>query len=263
MECNSIDNKDKIDFYICTNKIKGSPKIFIPMESNIETKTLKFDNIEVQYNPISIELSYPVTEKNVCDWCGIRTNYFYFRMKNGEIKTFNQLYRQDGSNIEANAGHFRAWAKRIIKPDEIKSIIVNDTEYPADDVSNSKKIEIDNRLKPFTIKPYIKEHLWLPLREFCEKLGANIVWNESDRTATVTYRGSTYVFTPGSTKVIIDGETVDYYDKDNDHTTFIDESGRMIVTPGFTERMNIDCHGYNMYNENGGINPNAMMHIVP
>ena len=67
------------------------------------------------------------------------------------------------STIEANAGHFRAWAKRIIKPDEIKSIIVNDTEYPADGVSNSKKIEIDNRLKPFTIKPYIKEHLWLPL----------------------------------------------------------------------------------------------------
>lgn len=263
LECNSIDNKDKIDFYICTNKIKGSPKIFIPMESNIETKTLKFDNIGVQYNPISIELSYPVTEKNVCDWCGIRTNYFYFRMKNGEIKTFNQLYRQDGSNIEANAGHFRAWAKRIIKPDEIKSIIVNDTEYPADGVSNSKKIEIDNRLKPFTIKPYIKEHLWLPLREFCEKLGADIVWNESDRTATVTYRGSTYVFTPGSTKIIIDGETVDYYNKEYDQTTFIDERGRMIVTPSFTERMNIDCHGYNMYNEEGGINPNAMMHIVP
>ena len=61
----------------------------------------------------------------------------------------------------------------------------------------------------------------------------------------------------------IDGETVDYYDKDNDHTTFIDDSGRMIVSLGFDNRMNIDCHGYNMYNENGGINPNAMMHIVP
>lgn len=142
-------------------------------------------------------------------------------------------------------------------------IIVNDTEYQVDDVSNSKKIEIDNRLKPFTIKPYIKEHLWLPLREFCEKLGADIAWNESDRTATVKYRGSTYVFTPGSTKVIIDGETVDYYDKDIDRTTFIDESERMIVATDFTERMDIDCHGYNMYNENGGINPNAIMHIVP
>ena len=263
LKCNSIDNNDKIDFYICTNKIKGSPKIVFPMESNIETKTLKFDNIEVRYNPISIELSYPAAEKNVCDWCGISTNYFYFRMKNGEIKTFNQLYSWSGSNIKTNMGHFRAWAKRIIKPDEIKSIIVNDTEYPADGVSNSEKIEIDSYLKPFIIKPYIKEHLWLPLREFCEKLGADIVWNESESTATVTYRGSTYVFTPGSTKIIIDGETVDYYDKDNDHTTFIDESGRMIVSFGFTERMDIDCHGYNMYNENGGMNPNAMMHIVP
>ncbi len=263
LKCDSIDNKDKIDFYICTNKIKGSPKIFIPMKSNIETKTLKFDDIEVQYNPISIELSYPVTEENVCDWCGVKTKYFYFRMKNGEIKTFNQLYKEDSSDIETNMGYFHAWAKRIIKPDEIKSIIVNDTEYPVDNVSNSKKIEIDNHLKPFMMKPYIKEHLWLPLREFCEKLGADIVWNESDRTATVKYRGSTYVFTPGSTKVIIDGETVDYYDKDNDHTTFIDERGRMIVSLGFDNRMNIDCHGCNVYNEEGDINPNAMMHIVP
>lgn len=263
LECDSIDNKDKIDFYICTNKIKGSPKIVFPMESNIETKMLKFDNIEVRYNPISIELSYPITEENVCDWCNAKTKYFYFRMKNGEIKTFNQLYKEHSSNIETNMGYFRAWAKRIIKPDEIKSIIVNDTEYPVDDVSNSKKIEIDNRLKPFIIKPYVKEHLWLPLKEFCEKLGADIVWNDSERTATVKYRGSTYVFTPGSTKVIIDGETVDYYDKDNDHTTFIDENGRMIVSLVFDNRMNIDCHGYNMYNENGGINPNAMMHIVP
>ena len=61
----------------------------------------------------------------------------------------------------------------------------------------------------------------------------------------------------------LDGETADYYDKDNDHTAFIDESGRMIVTPVFTERMDTDCHGYNMYNENGGMNPNAMMHIIP
>lgn len=263
LECNSIENKEKVDFYLCINKIKGSPKIVFPMKSNIDTKTLKFDDIEVRYNPISIELSYPVTEENVCDWCDTKTKYFYFRMKNGEIKTFSQLYKWDGSNIETNVGHFRAWAKRIIKPDEIKSIIVNDTEYPVDDVSKSQKIEIDNRLKPFMIKPYIKDYLRLPLREFCEKLGADIVWNESDRTATVKYRGSTYVFTPGSTKVMIDGETVDYYDKDNDHTTFIDESGRMIVSLGFVSRMNIDCHGCNVYNENGGINPNAMMHIVP
>ena len=157
---------------------------------------------------------------------------------------------------------FLLFTKRIIKPDEIKSIIVNDTEYPTDG-ETPVKTEIDGKLKPFTVKPYIKDHLWLPLREFCEKLGADIVWNDSDRTATVKYRGSAYVFTPGSSKIIIDGETVDYSDEDNDQTTFIDESGRMIVTPAFTEKMDIDCHGYNLYNEGGGINPGAMMHIVP
>ncbi len=63
--------------------------------------------------------------------------------------------------------------------------------------------------------------------------------------------------------IIIDGETVDYYNKDNDNTTFIDESGRMIISSNVTERMDIDCHGYDIYDENDGINPNAIMHIVP
>ena len=64
---------------------------------------------------------------------------------------------------------FLLFTKRIIKPDEIKSIIVNDTEYPTDG-ETPVKTEIDGKLKPFTVKPYIKDHLWLPLREFCEKL---------------------------------------------------------------------------------------------
>ena len=260
--CDSVNNPEDIDFYISIDKIKGKPKITFPMKSNIETKTVKAGDIEVCYNPISVTLSYPTAEKIVCDWCGVKTNYLYFRMKNGEIKTFSQLYSWSGSDSEENETTARAWAKRIIKPDEIKSIIVNDTEYPTDG-KTPVKTEIDSKLKPFTVKPYIKGHLWLPLREFCEKLGADIVWNDSDRTATVKYRGSTYVFTPGSSKIIIDGETVEYSDEDNDQTTFIDESGRMIVTPAFTEKMDIDCHGYNLYNEGGGINPGAMMHIVP
>lgn len=263
LECYSINNKDKIDFYICTNKIKGSPQIFIPMKSNIETKTLKFDNIEVQYNPISFVLNCQSTETEDCEWCAQYGAFLHFRTKDDTIKTFNQLYHRSGCEIEENVGHFYAWANKIIKPDEIKSIIVNDTEYPVDNVSSPKKIEIDSGLKRFTVKPYIKDYLRLPLREVCDKLGADIVWNDSERTATVKYHGSTYVFTPGSTKVVIDGETVDYYDKDNDNTTFIDESGRMIISSNVTERMNIDCHGYNMYNENGDINQNAMMHIVP
>ena len=36
--------------------------------------------------------------------------------------------------------------------------------------------------------------LYLPLRAVCEKLKAEVVWNEADGTATVTKRGSS--FTP-------------------------------------------------------------------
>ena len=45
------------------------------------------------------------------------------------------------------------------------------------------------------ISPFEKEgELYLPLRAVCEKLKAEVVWNEADGTATVTKRGSS--FTP-------------------------------------------------------------------
>lgn len=87
--CDSVNNPEGIDFYISIDKIKGKPKITFPMKSNIETKTVKAGDTEVCYNPISVTLSYPTAEKIVCDWCGVKTNYLYFRMKNGEIKTFS------------------------------------------------------------------------------------------------------------------------------------------------------------------------------
>ena len=81
--------------------------------------------------------------------------------------------------------------------------------------------------------------------------------------AEVKYRGSVYVFTLGSSKVIIDGKTVDFYDGLNDSTTFADENGRMIVTPLVADYMGIDLHGFNMSGENGSINPDAQWHIIP
>ena len=270
LKCDSIDNKEMIDFYLCTNKIKGSPKIIFPMKSNIETKTLKFDNIEVQYNPISIIVTTPVSYfPDECDSCYYKRNDIYFRTKNGDIKTYTQLYDYSSGRREVDENHndksytSMAWAREIIKPDEIKSVIINDTEYPINDVLNPVKVEIDNHLKPFMIKPYIKTYLWLPLRETCEKLGADISWDEASRSAVVKYRESTYVFTPGTTKVIINGETVDFYDDLNDTTTFIDENERMIVSPHVTEKMNIDCHSCNTYNDDNTLNKNAMIHILP
>lgn len=263
----NIQNDEKIDFYLSTNKIEGLPKIIIPMDYNMETKETVCGDITVSCNPISIRIErpYPSIEQDDCDWCEWDGTYFYFRMKDGEIKTFSQLYRESGGsagfdeNGKKTSWEFYAWAKEIIEPDEIKSIIVNDTEYPVDNPENPKPVTIDEHIKPFVINAYVKDHLWIPLREFCNGLGAEIKWDDETQSAEVKYRGSVYVFTTDSTQVKIDGETVDFYN----YTTFIDEYGRMMVAPSISEYMDVELHGMNMNNEDGSLNKDAMWHVIP
>lgn len=258
LKCNDIQNEEKVDFYISTDRIKNSPKILIPMECNMETYTIQFDGITLKYNPISMNINYTDKIQDKYDDCSWNNQYLYFRMKNGEIKTFNQLYEYDGMGENSVS----AWADSVIKPDEIKSVIVDDKEYPVDNPSNSKSIVIDEHLKPFKTKAYIKGHLWLPLRDFCNRIGAEIEWNSQTNSAEVKYRGSNYVFTVGSTKVQIDGEIVDFYDKLNDNKTFIDQNGQMFITPMIYDYMNIDIHVDNTYNQDGSVK-DVMMHVVP
>lgn len=276
LQSDSIDNEEKIDFKLSTDRIKDAPKIIVPMDYNMETKILDLSNgISVEYNPISIEVTVPVTNKvNDCNWRGWNGYYFYFRMKNGEIKTFNQLYEESGEDGEYDendnqiSNTILAWARGIIEPDEIKSIIVNDTEYLVDNPSASKSVTIDEHLKPFVIDAYVKDHLWIPLRELCDGLGAEIKWNDKTKTAKFTYRSSVYELTAGKAGMVMNGEECDF----GNEPAFIDGQGRLIVPPYFNGYNNYtyiaaDMHGINTYIENSDgnqtVNPNAKWHIIP
>ncbi len=271
-----IQNEEKIDFYLSTNKIEGYPKIIIPMDHNMETKTVQCGDITVKYNPISIILLTPASEpEDECDDCYFRRNNIYFKMDNGGIKTFNELYDQSSgrTNFDENGNvisfYSTAWAREIIEPDEITSVIVDDTEYPVDDPSNSKPITIDEHMKPFIIDAYVKDHLWIPLRAFCEGLGAELKWDADTKTASFDYCGSSFAITVGKTSIVVDGEEYDIGNK----APFIDEQGRMIAPFGVNEYNNntyiaVDVHGYNAYiiDDTTGeayIDPNAKLHIIP
>ena len=264
--CDSVENDEQVDFYLSTNKIKGNPKITIPMDYNMETKTVEFDDMIVEYNPISISVKYPFSDnEDDCDECEWNGTYFYFRMENGELKTFNQLYELSGGNStfdendNAVSWTAHAWSRKIIKPDEIKSIIVNGIEYPIDNPSSHIPIDIDSHLKPFIINSYVRQHLWLPLRELCDGLGAEIEWDGDTQSAKVEYRGSEYIFTVGSNSFFKDGDECTFYAE----APFIDENDRLIIPPTVDNYMGIDYHGYNSWVENGNLNPNAKYHVIP
>ncbi len=173
-KCDNIENSENADFYLSTDRIKDSPKITVSMDYDIETKTVQLGGMTVSYNPISIDVTLADMAEDMCAECDWNGSYLYFRMKDGEIKTLNRLYKYSGKDSTS----ISAWARGIIEHDEIQSIIANGAEYLVSDSSAVKAVKIDKTLKPFVMKLYIKDHLWLPLREFCENIGAEITWNE-------------------------------------------------------------------------------------
>ena len=133
------------------------------MDYDIETKTVQLGGMTVSYNPISIDVTLADMAEDMCAECDWNGSYLYFRMKDGEIKTLNRLYKYSGKDSTS----ISAWARGIIEHDEIQSIIANGAEYLVSDSSAVKAVKIDKTLKPFVMKLYIKDHLWLPLKEFC------------------------------------------------------------------------------------------------
>lgn len=268
LESSDIKNDDCADFYISLNKIEGSPKITFPMKPNLETVSLDLDGILVEYDPISVRVTRTVKSDDANPGS---VEGLWFRMKNDEIKTFNQLYGVSmGTSSKPDKDGNTLWicvtnalAKNVIKPGEIKSVISGSTEYSAADASKIGETKIPDSLKPFEIKPYNDGNLRLPLRELCEKLGAGIEWNQKEFSAIVNYRGTTYVFKPGSTEITINGKTVDFYDKDNNNSTSVDEFGRTVVTTNIAEYMDIGCYGINVYAKDGSVSKDAIFRIVP
>lgn len=221
IESAGILNTDEADFFIRLNKMENAQKIIIPMKFNVETMEFSFagqpyGDAIIKYSPLGITLEKGIKTNSKHSF----TNYtgVFFRMKNGEIKTFNELLDlKDCVNVSLKDGaeyqryEYHALFREINKISDFKSIIIDNIEYDIKDTSPKKQAQIDEHLYPFDIKPVYKDLrpvyqgvLWLPVYEFSEKIGADYKWDNKSRTATIEYRGSTYVITEGSGVVLKD-----------------------------------------------------------
>lgn len=254
-----------MDFYLTTNKIKGRQKIVVSMKYKMTSQTVQCGDVTVKYNPLFISLRCPIGSEDDCDACQWNGTYFYFRMKNNEIKTFNQLYQESyGEYVNNSAGNTVgwenfSWTKAVIAPDDIKSIIINDKEYAVANHGKPQAVRIPDSLKPFTINAYITDYLCLPLREFCNRAGADIQWDSRTYSAIVKYRNSEYIFKNGAAVLLKDGAEQSFYNQ----AVFIDKSGRMMVPAIALRYMGLDGHRFDVEDEDGNPNLHAKLHILP
>ncbi|MCC8160034.1 MAG: copper amine oxidase N-terminal domain-containing protein [Oscillospiraceae bacterium] len=291
VDCVDFSNPEDIDFTLSLNKINGAPKITVPMAKNIETETAVLGDVTIKYSPISLEVIAPyVTSPIIDDFCGTFGYYIYFKMNDGSIKTVSQLYELSAMGVENDAVGNELpstiyLSKEVIEPESFKSVIVYNVEYDANDseepfgvsenalscleyqlgdTENPKEFNLPDYLKPFVMKPYIKDFLRIPLRELCEHIGADIKWDNDTQSAIVKYRGSEYIIPNNSCVFTKDGETIDMYNDLTDRATFIDENGRMIINGKITDAMDISTHMIGCTNEDTDYDVRKfLMHILP
>lgn len=203
----SISNENEEDFYLRLRAIKPAKKISVPMKCNIETleltlKNSSYGDTEIKMTPLGVVLETIVNKTE-----GF-TNTF-FRMKNGEIKTFNELLECNGVHYEGKKAEYRALFRSIMNFSDFKSVIVDNIEYDMKDTTKTKTVEIDKTLYPFEIKLVKKgTDYYIPVKEFCNKIGAAMEWDEAAKALTITYRNSKYTIIDGSNFILKDGKRI-------------------------------------------------------
>ena len=242
-----MSNEDAEDFFIRLNKMADPQKIIIPMGTNIETHTFVLacalgEEAILQFTPLGISLERTVSTSGDLGFNII--SGLYFRMHDGEISTFSQLLRTQGiSPVEFTRDdseylryELSALFREIVSISEFASIILDNVEYNINDTSITTPFTPNSTLLPFELQPYYHGHLWVPLEELCENIGADLQWENESNSAIVKYRNSTFEIAVNSTIIVKNGESTDSYD---DYAAFISEDGRLIVPSRLLDLMGI------------------------
>jgi hypothetical protein len=202
--------------------MSGEQYIVVPTDCNVETKELTltgqpYGDVSVQLSPIGITL-----EKGVKGDSNIETafNEVFFRMKDGQIKTYHQLASAFNGFMAADAiGAPRAEYQRykynarfldVIPLSDFKSIIVGNIEYDVNNPAKTGAVTIDAKLYPVEVEALLLKNqaAWLSVKDVCDKLGADMTWDGSN--LIVNYRGGAVEITNGNGTYLKDGKTMAY-----------------------------------------------------
>nr|WP_315019842.1 stalk domain-containing protein [uncultured Aminipila sp.] len=218
----SYFNEDDVDFILRFACMKEGKQITVPMKCNVESKEFilegqPYGNAILRYSPLGIYFERNYKTQNEMD------AELYFRMKNGKIKTCNDLAdvlpggRMNSYDVFDE--QLKLWRYgstglfyEITELSAFRSIIVGNIEYDIRDTTKTKTITIDETLRPFELKPVIKdETTWIPVEALCSKLGAKYQWNEKTRSAKINYHDEIYILKDGSSVLLKNGEEFELF----------------------------------------------------
>lgn len=189
--------------------------IFADLKTDIETaeyvlKGQEYGEATVKINPMSVMLTVGFevgTDRDLYD-----TNA-YFRMKDGSVKTFNQIFEPLSSTLVKEGKDYDMFeiyadAYNIVDLESFKSIIVDGIEYDFENVNNFKKIDDSGFLKPFDSNiSFIGEDSYFPFDDVFDGMKTEVKDNRFE------FNGNKYELTD-------DGDII----KNNDHENIINNA---------------------------------------
>ena len=214
----NINNKNLILHF---DAMSDEQYINIPINCNVETKDLilkgqSSGDVLVHLSPIGITIEKGI---NTCFAKTVTFTDVFFKMKNNEIKSYNQLtsifkgsrkVMDDKAIDEGNRYKYYACFSSPVSLSDFKSIIVGGVEYDIDNQSKMSSIILDKSMYPIEVQALLLKDkaACISVQDVCNKLGADATWDGTK--LKIKYRSSLVEIIDGSNAYIKDGQVIAY-----------------------------------------------------
>lgn len=184
-----------------------------PAPSDMQDTGYAVSRIALSAMGLQLELDFPAPRKSTDPDLILP---FYFRMADGSIQTPSQFFGRGSpwhniSRIRQSGDGpctylFSAPAPNPVDLLSVSGIIIQDTEYTFQLPGQTAAVTVDETLVPF-LTPFVEidDRFYITAQEVCRRLGADLWIAPDEKTARLTYRGTTVTFEVGSTAIWVDG----------------------------------------------------------
>ncbi len=206
-----IDNYELKPMKLVFFPLRGRRTVVVEAKGDVESFEFDLpgqpiDSGHIMLTPTGITLDrwLPAHENSL-----LENSETFFRMTDGEIKSFNQLFaNRNRSSQTLNSTvpvlyRLRAIPREILDLSQIESVIVAGLEYRLREPENCAEAEIPERLLPFPVKV---DGDYLEIEDIFEHLGADM--ERRGKKLAVRYNGVEAVITAGAAEVEINGAAV-------------------------------------------------------
>ncbi len=151
----------------------------------------------------------------------------FFKLKNGTIKTFNQLVKGECETSYVGGDNlYKFSATANVSIDSLESVIVGDIEYPIDNPENYTQAYISSSLRPFVVSSEGNREYVCRLRDLASSVS---VTKSETGVVEFTYGGNRYRAETGYNLVVINDST----EYNLNLPPYMDEAGDLWVGEDF------------------------------